>query len=296
MSYYITTDATCDLPIALYENDFKVIPMPFTMENEEYGIDKQLDIKEFYNKLRNGSMPTTSLITQYTHEEVFKEILEQGNDILHISFSSQLSGTCENAFKAAEALRSEYKDRKIFVIDSKCACMGEALLVYYSLKARKEGKTIEENYNYTNDLTDHILQYVAAEDLFHLQRGGRVSKTDAVLGTMLHIKPIIYVNKLGKLVSFEKVNGRKKSLLKIIDKIMNKIYDTDENSAVFIAHADALEDAEFVAKKIKEKTGITNIVIDYIGPVIGTHAGAGTIAVFTLGTDKVEPKDETLNA
>lgn len=295
MSYYITTDATCDLPLSMYQDNFKVIPMPYTIENEEYGIEKFLDIKEFYDKIRNGSMPTTSLITQYATEEELRPILQQGYDIIHISFSSALSGTYENACKAVEVLKSEFPDRKIYIIDSKCASLGEAMLVYYCLKARAEGKSVEDNYAYTDEIKDHILHYVAAEDLFHLQRGGRISKTSAVLGTMLHIKPIIYLNKNGKLVNFEKIKGRKKSLLKIIDKMMEKMYEPNENTEVFIAHADALDDAEFVANKITEKTGITNITIDYIGPVIGTHTGTGTVAVFTLGTDKIEPKDETLN-
>ena len=295
MSYFITTDATCDFPQELLNNftNFKIIPMTYTIDDIEYGIDKQLSGKEFYDKVRNGAMPTTSLITTYTATEFFRPILEDGNDILHICFSSSLSNTYQSVTLAVEELKKEFPNRKIFILDSKAACSGEALLVYYSLKARDNGMDIESNYNETVKRRDHICHYFTPNDLYHLMRGGRVSKTAAVAGTLLQIKPMLYANVDGKLSTIGKVKGRKKALLGLVEYMQDKMI-ADKNEIIFIAHADCLEDAEFVKEKIIEKTGLTNIIIDYIGPVIGSHTGQGTVALFFVGKDKIEATDDLL--
>lgn len=295
MSYYITTDATCDFPQELvnkFEN-FKIIPMTYTIGDTEYGIDNQLSSKEFYDAVRNGAMPTTSLITTYSATEFLRPILQAGNDVLHICFSSNLSSTYQSLLIAVEDLKKEFPERKIFMLDSKAACSGEALLVYYSLKARDNGMDIESNYNETIVRRDHICHYFTPNDLYHLMRGGRVSKTAAVAGTLLQIKPMLYANVDGKLSTIDKVKGRKKALLGLVNHMQDKMI-AEENEVVFIAHSDCLEDAEFVKEKIIEKTGITNIIIDYIGPVIGSHTGQGTVALFFVGKDKIEPTDDLL--
>ena len=251
MSYYITTDATCDFPQELlnkFEN-FKIIPMAYTIDDIEYDIDKELSGKEFYDKVRNGAMPTTSLITTYTATEFFRPILSAGNDILHICFSSNLSSTYQSVTLAVSDLQKEFPDRKIYLIDSKAACSGEALLVYYSLKARDNGMDIESNYNETLERRDHICHYFTPNDLYHLMRGGRVSKTAAIAGTLLQIKPILYTNIDGKLSSINKVKGRKKALLGLVSYMQEKML-ADKNEIGFIAHADCLEDAEFVKEII----------------------------------------------
>ncbi len=294
MSYYITTDATCDFPQQLigFEN-FEIIPMSYTIGDTEYGFDKKLTNQEFYDLVRNGAMPTTSLITTYTASEFFRPILQAGNDILHICFSSGLSSTYQNVLIAVEELKNEFPERKIYMLDSKCASSGEGLLVYYALKARDNGMSIEDNYNKTLDRRDHICHYFTPNDLYHLMRGGRVSKTAAIAGTILQIKPMLYANVDGKLSSIDKVKGRKKALLELVHYMQSKMI-AQENEIVFISHADCLEEAEFVKEKIIEKTGITNIVIEYIGPVIGSHTGQGTVALFFIGKDKIEATDALL--
>ena len=294
MSYYITTDATCDFPQQLigFEN-FEIIPMSYTIGDTEYGFDKKLTNQEFYDLVRNGAMPTTSLITTYTASEFFRPILQAGNDILHICFSSGLSSTYQNVLIAVEELKKEFPERKIYMLDSKCASSGEGLLVYYALKARDNGMSIEDNYKETLDRKDHICHYFTPNDLYHLMRGGRVSKTAAIAGTILQIKPILYANVDGKLSSIDKVKGRKKALVELEHYMQSKMI-AEENEIVFISHADCLEEAEFVKEKIIEKTGITNIVIEYIGPVIGSHTGQGTVALFFIGKDKIEPTDALL--
>lgn len=294
MSYYITTDATCDFPQQLIDfENFEIIPMSYTIGDTEYGFDKKLTNQEFYDLVRNGAMPTTSLITTYTASEFFRPILQAGNDILHICFSSGLSSTYQNVLIAVEELKKEFPERKIYMLDSKCASSGEGLLVYYALKARDNGMSIEDNYKETLDRKDHICHYFTPNDLYHLMRGGRVSKTAAIAGTILQIKPILYANVDGKLSSIDKVKGRKKALLELVHYMQSKMI-AEENEIVFISHADCLEEAEFVKEKIIEKTGITNIVIEYIGPVIGSHTGQGTVALFFIGKDKIEPTDALL--
>lgn len=293
MSYFITTDATCDFPKQLSFENFKIIPMSNIIDDIEYGIDKELSGKEFYDLVRNGALPTTSLITTYTATEFFRPILEAGNDILHICFSSALSSTYQSVTIAVEELQKEFPNRKIYLVDSKCASSGEALLVYYALKARDNGLNIDDNYKQTEERRDHLCHYFTPNDLFHLMRGGRVSRTAAIAGSLLKIKPMLYVNIDGKLSTIDKVKGRKKALTELVNHMLDKMI-LEDNEIIFISHADCVEDATFVKEKITEKTGIQNIVLEYIGPVIGSHAGQGTVALFFLGKDKIEPTDELL--
>lgn len=294
MSYFITTDATCDFPKALPKFDnFAIIPMIYNINDKEYGIESELSGKEFYDAVRSGVMPTTSLITSFFAEEFLRPILAGGNDVLHICFSSALSSTYQNLVTAVDNMQKEFPDRKIFLVDSKCACSGEALLVYYALKARDQGMDIEQNYNQTLARRDKLCHYFTPNDLFHLMRGGRVSKTAAIAGSLLQIKPVMYVNKDGKLSPIDKVKGRKKALAELVRHMSEKIIP-EENEIIFISHADCEDDANFVKEKVIEKTGITNIVMEYIGPVVGSHTGQGTVALFFIGSDKVEPNDALL--
>ena len=233
------------------------------------------------------------MITTYTATEFFRPILEAGNDKLHICFSSALSSTYQSVTIAVEELQKEFPDRKIYLVDSKCASSGEALLVYYALKARDNGLNIDDNYKQTEERRDHLCHYFTPNDLFHLMRGGRVSRTAAIAGSLLKIKPMLYVNIDGKLSTINKVKGRKKALTELVNHMLDKMI-LEENEIIFISHADCLEDATFVKEKITEKTGIQNIVLEYIGPVIGSHAGQGTVALFFIGKDKIEPTDELL--
>jgi len=294
MSYYITTDATCDYPQDLPQFDkFEIIPMTYTIGDTEYGIDKQLSGKEFYDTIRNGAMPTTSLITSYFATEFFRPILQAGNDLLHICFSSGLSSTYQNIVNTIDELKAEFPERKIYMLDSRCASSGEGLLAYYALKARENGMSIEDNYNETLKRRDKLCHYFTPDDLFHLMRGGRVSKTAAIAGSLLQIKPMLYVNIDGKLSTIDKIKGRKKALLSLISHMQDKMI-AEENDVIIIVHADCPDEVEFLKEKVIEKTGITTIISNYIGPVIGSHTGPGTMALVFVGKDKIEPNDALL--
>lgn len=294
MSYYIATDSTCDLPKDFYQDNFICVPMTYMVDDVEYGIDKELTAKEFYDKERAGSMPSTSLITTYRLKEAFSKILSEGNDLLYLCFSSALSGTYQNAVTATDELRQEFPDRTILLIDTKAPSVAEGLLVKYALDAMNEGKTIQENYDYINSLVDHMNAYFTVDNLFHLQRGGRVSKTTAIAGTLFNIKPILYCNIEGKLIPIAKVKGRKKAISTLLDLFESKTYELTGQKTIAIGHGDCLQDAIDLKAKITERTGIEDIFITDIGPVIGTHSGPNTLAIFFLGKDKVSDKDDTL--
>lgn len=294
MSFYVTTDASCDLDKSLYREKFLVIPMCYAINGEEYGIDKNIDIREFYKMMDDGAMPTTALINSYFAKEQLSPILAAGNDILHICFSSGLSGSYDNLVIAIKELREEFPDRKIFLIDSLSASMGVGLLALEALDMRDNGNTIEDTYNAITALTQRMCHYFTVNNLFHLQRGGRVSRTTAIVGTMLNIKPLMYCNIKGKLAPYDKIVSRKKALNAVVDKLADHI-DKNHLNRVAIVHGNCLEDAEFVAKKIKEKCpAIQNIIIEFVGALIASHTGSGVIAIMYVGDTRIEPKDETL--
>lgn len=281
--YIVTVNSTVDVPKEwLKERGVPVIPLKYTIDGKTYEDMEGLSPKEFFEKLRDGKMSTTSQVNPEEAREAMKCFLEEGKDILHLGFSSALSGTCNSMRLAAEDLREEYPDRKIIVVDTLCACMGEALLLYYVLKQKAEGKTIEEAARWAEDYKLHVCHNVTIDDLHHLQRGGRVSKTTAVLGSMVQIKPMIHMDDKGSLQVIGKERGRKKSLNKIVDTAVEQSKGW-ENDIIMITHGDCIEDAQYVAKLVQEKMGIDNILINNIGTVIGSHTGPGVVAVFCMG-------------
>lgn len=285
--YIITTDATSDIPkYYIEENHIEVLPLTYILEGITYNQENGLEFPEFYEKMRNGSMPTTSQVNPEDAQESFRKLIETGVDVLHIAFSSGLSGTCNNTRIAANELMEENPNCKIIVIDSLCAALGEGLLVHKAVKLKKQGKTMEEVANWLEKNKLHVCHNFTPSDLFHLYRGGRVSKTAAVLGTMVNVKPILHVDNEGHLIPLSKVRGRKKSLITLVDNMEKQIgsyLDENKEDGVFIGHGDSLEDAQFVADLIKERFGIESFLIDYIGPVIGAHTGPGIIALFFMG-------------
>lgn len=286
---FVTTDATSDMPKNHSAENFKIIQMNYVLDDVEYACDpKSLDFDEFYRRVDAGSMPTTSLINTETAIEFFTPILKEGFDVLHICFSSALSGTY-NALKIAETeLKEAFPDRKIAVVDSKAASGGEGFMVWQVLKKRAEGVSFDELLAFAEDVREHCVHFFTVQNLFHLYRGGRVSKTAAVIGSGLNLKPVLHVDTEGRLIPIQKVMGRKASLKALVDDyvIKSKGWKNDE---VWVQHGSAPEDAEWVASKIKEKTPDVNVVIDFIGPIIGTHCGKGVLAVFFLGEDKIKP-------
>lgn len=284
--YVITVNSTVDLSKEwLEERKVPVIPLKYTIDNETYTDMEGLSSKEFFEKLRDGKMATTSQINPEEARAQLEPFLKEGKDVLHLGFSSGLSGTYNSMRIAGEELKEEYPEAKIIIIDTLCACLGEGLLLYKALQLKEAGKTIEETAKWVEENKLHICHNVTVDDLFHLHRGGRISKASAVLGSVVQIKPIIHMDENGKLQVIGKERGRKKSLNKIVDMAVEQIKGWD-NDIAMITHGDCQEDAEYVAKLVRERLGIENILINNIGTVIGSHTGPGVVAVFVMGNKR----------
>ena len=289
--YKIITDSTTDLPLEyLKGHDVGCIPISYILDGVIYGKDKELDWKEFYAMMRNeGKMPTTSQINPADAREYLEEYAGTYQEILYLAFSSGLSGTCNNIRMAADEIMEERPDMKIIVVDSLGASMGEGLFVHKAVRMRDEGKSMEETAKWLEEHKQNFVHIFTVDDLFHLYRGGRVSKTAAVLGTLVSIKPKLHVDHEGHLILIGKVRGRKKSLSALVDYMEEKMgswAEENREDCVFISHGDALEDAEYVRDLIKERFGFRNFLISHIGPTIGAHSGPGTIALFFMGESR----------
>ncbi|WP_097014733.1 DegV family protein [Anaerocolumna aminovalerica] len=288
-NYVIVTETTTDLPDEIAKDlDIRVIPMAFELDGKSYYNyldERELDIHEFYETLRKGGKSVTSLINTEVFMNFFEPILNEGCDILYISFSSGLSGTYNASLLAIDELKEKYPDSKIFSVDSRCASLGEGLLVYSAALKKEEGLSIDELYEWLNDNVLKLCHWFTVDDLNHLKRGGRVSAISAAIGTALNVKPVLHVDNEGKLIPIEKVRGRKKSLIAIADRMLETCTNPEEQT-IFIGHGDAVEDAEYLAQLIKERMNVKDFVINPIGPVIGSHSGPGTIALFFFGTER----------
>ena len=282
--YIIMTDSTVDLPKEYLIEELQVpyIPLSYIMDGVTYEDMSGLSGKEFFDKIRAGSLPTTSQVNPEQAKKALEPYVKEEKDILFIGFSSALSGTFNSIRMAAEELMEEYPERKIITVDSLCACLGEGLLVYKAVQLKRAGKSLEEVAKWTEENKLHICHNVAIDDLNHLHRGGRVSKTAAIMGTMIHIKPIIHMNDNGELQVIGKQRGRKKALQHIVNMAVEQSKGW-ENDIIMITHGDCEEDAQYVAKLVREKMGIENILINCIGSVIGSHTGPGVVAVFCMG-------------
>lgn len=287
--YILMTDSTIDLPPEMVkECELEVIPMHFIMDGKEYldySNHEAMSCNEFYKHLREGKLPTTSLINSAKFIEYFEPFLKEKKDILYICFSSGLSGTYNSSRIAVEELREKYPERNIMTVDSKAATMGEGLLVYLASKQKKNGKSLDEVYEWVVENRNHICHQFTVDDLFHLQRGGRVSRTAATIGTLLKIKPVLHVDNEGKLVMVDKIRGRKQSIKYLFNKMKDTIIEP-ENQTIFISHGDCLEEAELLGTMITKKYGIEDIHYNFVGPVVGTHTGPGIICLFYIGTEK----------
>ncbi len=287
--YCIITDSTTDLSLsALQESGVQVIPMEFHLDGKSYHNypdEREYNMEQFYGELKAGKTSTTSQINQQTFLEIFEPILQEGKDLLYLAFSSGLSGTYQSSCLAAEDLREKYPEAKILCVDTLAASAGEGLLVYTAAKKKAEGMGIEELAKWVEDNRLNLCHWFTVDDLYHLKRGGRVSPAAAVIGTALGIKPVLHVDNEGHLIPMEKVRGRRKSLDALVDHMV-KTCDPKEGQTIFISHGNAPEDAEYVAKQVKSKLKVKDVVISMIGPVIGTHSGPGTIALFFFGTQR----------
>ncbi|MBQ8612816.1 MAG: DegV family protein [Ruminiclostridium sp.] len=287
--YVIVTDSTTDMAKEYYaENNIPFIGMHYTVDDDEYiqYSDNSLDIKTFYDKVRNGSMPKTSQVGYDDLYKIFEEIAQQGKDIFYLSFSGALSGSYQTSMLVAKDIMEKYPDCRVKVVDSVSACGGEGFLLHHLVIRRNQGADLDELTEYAEVLKYNTIHIFTVDDLNHLHRGGRLSKVSAVFGTMLGIKPILYFNDKGQLLPYSKVRGRKQSLVAMAKQMKAK-YIPDENEEIFIHDADAREDAEYLGKLIMDMMPeVKKIRYGDIGAVIGAHAGPATVALFFIGKDR----------
>ena len=282
MSFKIVTDSACDLPAEMIEAlDLGIAALSVELDGRAYA-EGEMTPKELYDHLRSGKLPKTSAVNPELWADAMRPALENGQDVLVLVFSSALSATCQNAFIAAEELRGEFPDRKLIVIDSLCAAIGLGLLVHTAARLRDAGKSIEETAAWIEEHKLNVCHWVTVEDLMHLKRGGRVSAATAVVGTMLNIKPIIRVDDNGRLESLAKCRGRKAALNYLLDR-MAESFDPEIDDTVFIGHGDCMEDAKYLEQKVRERFGVQNVHINYIGAVVGAHTGPGVAVLFFYG-------------
>lgn len=287
--YVIITDSTSDLAQGYADAlGLVIIPYLFRMGGNEYYnfLDhRELSSKDFYSSLHAGVTATTSLVTAQRYTDTFEPFLKQGKDILYMCLSTGLSSSYSQCLLAAEALSAQYPQRKLIMIDSLAASMGQGLLAYYAAKARDEGKSVEEAGDYIRGLVPQICHWITPSDLNHLRRGGRVSGASAFVGTMLNIKPIIHVDDEGRLIPVAKVRGMSNAMEYMIDRMQDTQLEP-KNQIAFISHSDAPDEAKKLADRLINRLGPREIVINDIGPVIGAHTGPGTITLFFVGSKR----------
>ncbi|MDO4518808.1 MAG: DegV family protein [Eubacteriales bacterium] len=283
--YIITTDANSDLPESyLQEHGIGCAYFSYSMDGNNYTYETFLPVREFYAKMRAGSLPTTAAVNPEDIRNLIEPYLKEGKDVFHIAFSSGLSTGYNSSRIAVEELKEEYPERKIAVVDSLAASLGQGLLVHYAQKLKEEGKDFDTVVKWTQEHLQNIVHLFTVDDLNHLHRGGRVSKTTAIVGGMLNIKPILHVDSEGHLINIGKIRGRKKSLQELVRLMDEKIGShKDSCDTVFISHGDCEEDANYVMKLVKEKYPVKVELINFVGATIGAHSGPGTLALFFMG-------------
>lgn len=279
--FAILTDSNADFaPGYAAENGVVEVQLTYLIDEVSYECnDPALPRDAFYDKMRAGAMPKTAAVNVEQAREALLPLLEAGRDVLCIAFSAALSATCSNLRVAAAELAEQFPNRRLSVVDSLCASSGEGMLVARAVEYRAAGLTMEETERRVREDIPHIAHLFTVDDLFNLQRGGRVSKAAAVVGTMLGIKPTLHVDGQGRLVPTGKVRGRKQSLLALVEG-MGRQMDREKCECFAVSHGDCLEDAEFVAAEVEKRFGIRRHTIAYVGPTIGAHSGPGTVALF----------------
>ena len=286
-NYIILTDSGTDFNEELVkECDVVKIELSVIIEDDAPKSDNAVEKKEFYSLLRSKKKVTTSAINVEDFTDVMRPYLEEGKDILYLGFSSGLSSTYQASKIAAEDLLEEFPDRKIYTVDTLCASMGQGLLVYHAAKMRLNGASIEEVRDFAESNKLRLCHWFTVDDLFFLKRGGRVSAATAVVGTMLGIKPVLHVDNEGKLIKMTTARGRKASIDALFEKACASAIEAKDKVVAFISHGDCEEDAKYLANKMKAELGFKDVVIGYIGSVIGSHSGPGTLALFYLGAER----------
>ena len=289
-NFVITTENAADLPESyLQENEIGILSLYYTIDGVTYGpgCEPELKAEDFYQKMREGAMSRTQQVNPEQAVCKFRQYLEQGKDILHIALTSAVSGSCNSARMAAEELKEEFPERTITVVDTLVGTLCEGMVVEQVVRMRKAGKTLAEAARWVRENIPHFCLYATVDDLKHLYRGGRVSKTTALFGTAIGIKPILKLNDDGNLVAVGKVRGRKQSIQALVQHMEEKVGRfLPQNDTIYISHGDCLEDANYLAELVKEKFGIVKAMIHHIGPVIGSHAGPGALTLSFMGESK----------
>ncbi len=288
--YTIITDSCADMnpAVAAGFERFRIVPLSYTLSGETFkdAMGEETVTRAFYERLRAGENCTTSQVSPSEFYEVYKSCAQAGEPVLSLHFSSALSGTYASAYAARDMVREEYPDAVIEVVDTLAASAGQGLLVYDALKNRDNGMSLEENARWARENVQHYVHWFTVDDLHFLKRGGRCSPSEAFFGSMLSIKPVLHVSSEGKLIPRMKVRGRNQSLHALAEKFGEMGADPDQ--MIFISHGDCLEDAETVKRLLVEKYGCDaeRIIISYVGPVIGSHSGPGTVALFFRAKDR----------
>ena len=286
MDFKLVTDSSSNLTDSMIDEfDIHILPLRFMSDGEEYQSyteGEKSDLQRFYDMMRDGKVFTTSLPYPDKSEEKFRSLLDAGNDVLYLGFSSGLSGTHEAMANILDALKTEYPDRKIMYVDTLAAAMGQGLLVYKAAQFASKGATIEETAQWVVDNRLHLSHWFTVEDLKYLFRGGRVSRTSAWAGSLLNIKPVMHVDDEGHLIPMEKVRGRKKSIMAMVDQMEKTATAPIADQTIFISHADCEDDLMILVEEIRKRFGCTDIRWNYLDPVIGAHTGPGCLALFFM--------------
>ena len=283
MSYQIITDSCCDFPKALLDTlNITTVPLTLTFRDQVWTDTTDEGLKTLFTGLRAGESASTSAANPEDWAQAIEPVLKQGQDALVLTFSSGLSTTYQSAVIAATDLQEAYPQQKIRVIDTLCASLGEGLLVWYACQKKDEGLSLDELADWCENNKMNLCQWFTVDDLMFLKRGGRISATTALLGTMLNIKPVLHLDDEGHLINVTKVRSRKASIEALAAKV-GTLGIPGANDTIFICHGDCIEDAEYLKSRLEELYGTKNVVIGYVGAVIGSHSGPGTLAIFFMG-------------
>ena len=283
MSYKIITDSGCDFTKEKYaELGLAVAPLMVNFRGESYPDRNDESLKDLYAGLRAGEVSTTAAVNPEQWAEAMEPVLKANEDVLVLAFSSGLSTGYQSAEIAAGDLREQYPDRTILVVDSLCASLGQGLLAYYACKKRDEGLGLQELYQWLLNNRLHLCHWFTVDDLMYLKRGGRINAATAIMGTMLSIKPVLHVDDEGHLVNVGKARGRRASIQAMAKKV-GELAEGYDNSVMFISHGDCPEDAEYLRSLLESQYGVKEVYINYVGAVIGSHSGPGTLALFFMG-------------
>ena len=288
-NFVIMTDSSCDLPASLAEKmELSVLPLSVYIEDKRYINyldEREISFADIYAKLRTKCPAKTSAVNMSDFLAPIEEILKSGRDLLYIGFSSGLSGTYNAGAAACQEMAEKYPERKVYAVDSLCASLGQGLLVYHAWLKKQEGMSIEQVRDWTEQNKLHLCHWFTIDDLMFLKRGGRVSGATAVVGSMLNIKPVMHVDNEGHLIKVSTARGRKASIKALADEAEKRGIDL-KNQTIFISHGDCLDEAKYLGDIMRTRFNVKDVLINYVGPVIGAHSGPGTIALFFLGSER----------